>query len=47
MIYNKYNFKIPEGREIRVITDTDAKNEADDQYAIVHTLLSPDLITEE
>src|SRR5215813_8837003 len=25
----------------RVILDTDAKNEADDQYAIVHALLSP------
>jgi purine nucleosidase len=25
----------------RVIIDTDAKNEADDQFAIVHTLLSP------
>ncbi len=27
----------------RVILDTDAKNEADDQYAIVHALLSPTL----
>ena len=27
----------------RVIIDTDAKNEADDQYAIVHALLSPSL----
>lgn len=27
----------------RVIVDTDAKNEADDQYAIVHALLSPTL----
>ena len=27
----------------RVIIDTDAKNEADDQYAIVHALLSPTL----
>ena len=25
----------------RVIIDTDAKNEADDQFAIVHALLSP------
>ncbi|WP_319477969.1 nucleoside hydrolase [Marispirochaeta aestuarii] len=41
MIYDKYSFKIPEGMGIRVITDTDAKNEADDQYCIVHTLLSP------
>jgi inosine-uridine nucleoside N-ribohydrolase len=27
----------------RLIVDTDAKNEADDQYAIVHALLSPSL----
>jgi hypothetical protein len=27
----------------RVIVNTDAKNEADDQYAIVHALLSPSL----
>jgi len=27
----------------RLIIDTDAKNEADDQYAIVHALLSPTL----
>ena len=27
----------------RVIIDTDAKNEADDQFAIVHGLLSPTL----
>ena len=30
-------------RRHRVIIDTDAKNEADDQYAIVHALLSPTL----
>lgn len=41
MIYNKYSYTIPNGMMIRVITDTDAKNEADDQYTIVHTLLSP------
>jgi purine nucleosidase len=28
-------------RRIRVIVNTDAKNEADDQYAIVHALLTP------
>jgi len=41
MIYDNYHFTIPKGLNIRVITDTDAKNEADDQYAIVHTMLSP------
>jgi inosine-uridine nucleoside N-ribohydrolase len=30
-------------RRSRVIIDTDAKNEADDQFAIVHALLSPTL----
>jgi len=29
--------------QVRVILDTDAKNEADDQFAIVHALLSPSL----
>jgi hypothetical protein len=41
MIYNNYRFTVPEEKMIRVITDTDAKNEADDQFAIVQTLLSP------
>jgi purine nucleosidase len=27
----------------RVVINTDAKNEADDQFAIVHALLSPSL----
>ncbi len=41
MFYDKYEFKVPDELKIRVITNTDAKNEADDQFAIVHTLLSP------
>lgn len=41
MIYNNYNFQVPKVKMVRVITDTDARNEADDQYAIVHALLSP------
>ena len=41
MIYDQCSYRIPEGKTIRVITDTDAKNEADDQYALVHMLLSP------
>lgn len=41
MRYNKYSYRIPEEYTIRVITDTDAKNEADDQFAIVHALLTP------
>lgn len=30
-------------KQWRIIVDTDAKNEADDQYAVVHALLSPSL----
>jgi hypothetical protein len=41
MIYHNYAFKVPEEKMIRLITDTDAKNEGDDQFAIVQTLLSP------
>lgn len=41
MIYNKYHYTVPKEKMIRVIVNTDAKNEADDQYAIVHALLSP------
>ena len=33
----------PPERRARVIVNTDAKNEADDQFAIVHALLSPTL----
>jgi inosine-uridine nucleoside N-ribohydrolase len=33
----------PLARQFRAILNTDAKNEADDQYAIVHALLSPSL----
>ncbi|WP_066452500.1 nucleoside hydrolase [Anaerotruncus rubiinfantis] len=41
MIYKQPGFPVPPEKMIRVITSTDAKNEADDQYAIVQTLLSP------
>ena len=41
MIYDKYDFQLHSDKIIRVITNTDAKNEADDQFAITHTLLSP------
>ena len=39
-ILKKLGFPVP-GKQLRVIIDTDAKNEADDQYAIIHHLLSP------
>ncbi|MBQ8653392.1 MAG: nucleoside hydrolase [Clostridia bacterium] len=41
MIYSDYKFHVPAEKQIRLITNTDAKNEADDQFAIVQTLLSP------
>lgn len=34
------NFKIPDEKKVRVILNTDAKNEVDDQFAIVHAVLS-------
>jgi inosine-uridine nucleoside N-ribohydrolase len=41
MRYTKYAFEVPQEKIIRVITNTDAINEADDQFAIVHAVLSP------
>lgn len=41
MVYDEYAFNVPAPYQVRVIIDTDAKNEADDQFAIVHALLSP------
>ena len=41
MVYDRYQFRVPTQKTVRVITDTDAKNEADDQFAIVQALLSP------
>jgi purine nucleosidase len=37
----KLPYEVPEARKRRVIIDTDANAEADDQYAIVHALLTP------
>ena len=43
MSYHHPVFRVPEEKQIRLIIDTDAQNEADDQYAIVQALLSPRL----
>lgn len=43
MRYEEPAFAVPEDKVLRVIIDTDAANEADDQYAIVQALLSPRL----
>ena len=40
----KHPFDIPDTKKIRLIINTDAKNEADDQFAIVHALLTPRFI---
>ena len=36
-----YRFAVPEQKRIRVIVHTDCKNEADDQYALAHWLMTP------
>lgn len=41
---NKYKFTVQEGKKLRVIIDTDAACEADDQFAIVHALITPRFI---
>ena len=41
MRYTNYRFPVPEEKVIRLITDTDAKNEGDDDFAVVQALLSP------
>lgn len=35
------SFSVPEKKRVRMIIDTDCKNEADDQFALVHHLLTP------
>ncbi|MBQ6121710.1 MAG: nucleoside hydrolase [Clostridia bacterium] len=40
-ILNRIGITPPPASRIRLIVDTDAKNEADDQYAIMHHLLTP------
>jgi inosine-uridine nucleoside N-ribohydrolase len=39
--FSNYTFDVPDAKKVRVIINTDAKCEADDQYAIVHALLTP------
>ena len=40
-ILARIGLDIPPASRVRMIVDTDAKNEADDQYAIMHHLLTP------
>ena len=36
-----YHFAVPEQKQVRMLISTDAKNEADDQFAIAHHLMTP------
>ncbi len=36
-----YVFTVPENKKVRVIVHTDCKNEADDQFAVAHHLMTP------
>ena len=36
-----YRFTVPKQKQIRVIVHTDCKNEADDQFALAHWLMTP------
>lgn len=38
---DKYLFTVPENKKIKVIIDSDVRNESDDQFAIVHALMTP------
>lgn len=40
-ILKRFGFSVPSENRIRMIVDTDAANEADDQFAIMHHLLTP------
>lgn len=37
----KYAYTVPENKKVRVIVHTDCKNEADDQFAVAHHLMTP------
>lgn len=41
---NMLPYSVPNEKRVRVIIDSDAANEVDDQYAIVHALLTPQFI---
>jgi inosine-uridine nucleoside N-ribohydrolase len=40
----KYDFKVPNQKKLRMIVHTDCKNEADDQFALAHHLMTPKFI---
>ena len=40
MFEENYLFHVPEQKRIKVILDSDVRNEVDDQFAIMHALMS-------
>lgn len=36
----KYKFHVPETKQVRLLVYTDCANEADDQYAVAHVLMT-------
>lgn len=36
-----YNFQVPSQKQLRLLVSTDCANEADDQYALAHILMTP------
>lgn len=42
----KYAYQVPESKKIRVIINTDCKNEADDQFALAHHLMTPQFLVQ-
>jgi len=40
----KYDFEVPANKKIRLLVHTDCKNEADDQFALAHHLMTPKFI---
>ena len=41
MRYANYRLPVPAEKQCRVIVDTDAANEGDDQFAVIQAMLSP------
>ncbi|MDO5425575.1 MAG: nucleoside hydrolase [Eubacteriales bacterium] len=39
-----YDFDVPDQKKVRMIVHTDCKNEADDQFAVAHHLMTPKFI---
>jgi len=39
-----YDFDVPDSKKVRYIVHTDCKNEADDQYALAHQVMTPKFI---